>query len=372
MPTKMKTVKATCLCGDAQHFITLPETDFPLQADFCHCESCRRTIGTLDFPAAALPKSYTGPGPNVIEKLIAFPFSEHLIYYSCSRCGATVLETDGSGEWGVAPGTLEKADGIFQFKSHGFIADTIDGGSSDFFNEADGRELDRWSRKRGVGEQLPLFWQSPDRPIVKPAASDKLHAHCKCGGINFWIARPSERSALGQAGCPDVLLSHKDAPKPTEDSAWWIRCNGTKFLAGFCSCDSCRLASGMEWVQWAFIPTVDITLDSEGRVPFSLDFGTLKSYHSSEEATRYFCKSCGAMVFWDGVSRNGGVIDVAVGLLDAPEGARAESWLEWRTARLSYREDALPRARANTLALEDGMRVFGERKLGGVVHAVAS
>lgn len=69
----------------------------------------------------------------------------------------------------------------------------------------------------------------------------------------------------------------------------------------------------------------------------------MKSYRSSDKATRYFCGQCGANVFWIGDERPG-LLDVAVGLLDAAEGALARSWLEWRTGRISFKEDANGRA----------------------------
>lgn len=58
------------------------------------------------------------------------------------------------------------------------------------------------------------------------------------------------------------------------------------------------------------------------------------------------------------------LLDVAVGLLAAPEGARAESWLEWRTERVSFPEDTVGRARSLIEGLENGLRDFRERGYG--------
>lgn len=99
-------------------------------------------------------------------------------------------------------------------------------------------------------------------------------------------------------------------------------------MAGVCACDSCRLASGMEWVQWAFVLAASVFLDADGRDRLTRDFSILKHFRSSEEVSRYFCGICGAMVFWDGDFRPE-LIDIAVGLFHAPEGARAENWLQW-------------------------------------------
>ena len=259
--------------------------------------------------------------------------------------------------WDVACGTLEQADGVFEVQCHEFVADTLDGGFADFLPSIGDKKIERWPHHRGKGEKVPLYGSSPDRPQIEPKQTDKLHAHCKCGGVEFWIARPSERSERAFGSWPDVLIPyHSNQPRP-DRSAWWLRDNGTKFLGGVCSCNSCRLDTGMEWIQWAFVPTVDISLDTEENKPFSLDFGTMQHYRSSDGIIRHFCGVCGASVFYSADSREN-LVDVAVGVLDAPEGARAESWLEWTTQRLSYREDALPRAENLTLAIEKGLKEF--------------
>lgn len=98
-------------------------------------------------------------------------------------------------------------------------------------------------------------------------------------------------------------------------------------------------------------------------MPFSREAGTLKKYRSSAEATRFFCETCGATVFWDGDVRPG-LIDVAVGLMDAEEGARAETWLEWRTERISYREDSEGRAIELVEAVEKAIGAWGKEVQG--------
>lgn len=116
---------------------------------------------------------------------------------------------------------------------------------------------------------------------------------------------------------------------------------------------------GFEWIEWTFIPTSDISLDRDGKVPFSREFGTLKAFRSSDSATKRFCAKCGATVFWDGDVRPG-LIDVAVGLLHASEGARAESWLEWASERVSFKEDAEMRASSLVKSVETGLGDWGK------------
>ena len=164
------------------------------------------------------------------------------------------------------------------------------------------------------------------------------------------------------------MACSSDESAKNDDAAhetWWLRANKTKFLAGLCSCDSCRLASGMEITPWAFIPRIDISLDAEGKVPFEDTFGTLKTYNSSKGVMRSFCSVCGAIVFFADSERDKTtLLDVAAGLLSAPEGSRAESWLEWRTERLSFREDAVGRAGSLVEGIENGLREFREKGLG--------
>ncbi|TKA74223.1 hypothetical protein B0A55_06293 [Friedmanniomyces simplex] len=363
MANDTRAIKATCLCTAAAHEITLPASAFPFKAIFCHCSSDRHSTGSLCLGIAVLPPEYKAPGAW-LEKLQSTEFSKRITHYFCPTCGTMMLARlgggDGGARWDVCTGALEQIDGVVEVDCHEYIADTVDGGFSDFLQRVDGKQVGRWSGEPGQGEQLPLYWQSSSRPTIQPSPSDKLHAYCRCKGVEFWISRPSKRSAMGKAAWPDVLHPFDSpAPKP-KDAVWWLRAGGTKYLAGCCSCDSCRLATGQEWIEWAFVPAVDITLDEAGQVPFSREFGMLKHYRSSEVATRHFCGGCGATVFWDGDERPQ-LLDIAVGLLDAPEGARAESWLEWRTARLSYREDALPRAKGVTEGVEEGLRGYGKR-----------
>lgn len=266
--------------------------------------------------------------------------------------------------WFAATGALEQAEGIFELQGHFNLDDTKDGGVSDWMTQLSGKEVERRATTKD-SENLPIGWQSAaSREATKVDPANRYHAHCKCKGVGFWIARPSLRSTQASSPWPDVLVPYNSGPHHLpENETWWLRANKQRFLGGVCACNSCRLATGYEFVQWAFVPTVDITLDAEGRTPFSTDFGSLKRYRSSADATRYFCKDCGATIFYEGHERPA-LFDVAVGLIEAPEGARAESLLEWRTERLSFREDAILRAESLVKCLEAGMKAYNEHGAG--------
>jgi hypothetical protein len=394
MASDTKTIKATCLCGDAAHSITLPTDAFPLPTYFCTCNSCRHLTGTLFLSTAFLPPSYQ-PSSSLLDKLTSFKFSDRITQYFCKRCGSTMLchclpkssSMYSTGSWDVMTGTLEAFDSILDLRGYEYIHDTVDGGFSDFMPTVNNRPLDRWSHDINTSPQFPLHWRDPSIPKVPVNnTTTRLQAHCKCNNITFYISRPSLQSIHATRAWPDLLVpyhSPQSFDKPLEP--WHLRACNTKFLAGLCSCTSCRLASGQEITAWAFVPLVDISLDAEGKVPLGLASVTgtgtgaststsnsesgltskLQTYASSPNVTRSFCSVCGAIVFFalseaDQTAETV-IVDVAIGLLDAPEGARAENWLEWCTSRLSFREDAVGRADSLVEGVEAGLREFGKR-----------
>ena len=82
----------------------------------------------------------------------------------------------------------------------------------------------------------------------------------------------------------------------------------------------------------------------------------METYHSSPSVKRSFCSVCGANAIFHREGQD--IVKVAVGLLDAAEGARAETWLEWHPPKLYMLEDSVTRNKSLTLALEDGLREF--------------
>lgn len=88
--------------------------------------------------------------------------------------------------------------------------------------------------------------------------------------------------------------------------------------------------------------------------------GSLKSYKSSEEVLRTFCGTCGATVFYSCTDRPG-IVDVAVGILRAPEGVMAENWALWRR-RISSQDDGLKYDPDFSRALIEGLKVWGSKK----------
>lgn len=266
----------------------------------------------------------------------------------------------------------------------------------------------------GLGPWLPIAEmkgrsQNPGTGTSQKSAYDSVPASCGCGNVKLLIQRPQELLSLvgkSQNGIQlpyspysDLMCPYKTTPKDKldnpSDEKWYLRRTGeeSRYLAGTCACKSCRLITGYEIQTWAFIPRVAITIstssgpgnpgsssgtpvkqstqNTEPYIP--LDFEVLKnlpagqnpfrSYESSPGVFREFCHGCGATVFWHSKVRPD-LIDVSVGLLQAREGARAESLLEWWRDRCSFAEDAgLDRkgwvkdwAEALIQGLEEGMK----------------
>lgn len=359
MATNTTTIKARCLCGNFTTDIPVGTKSLPLSAWMCHCDTCRRSSGTLCTTYLLPDNPSFQPDPSLLGRLKGYKSSENITRYFCPTCGCHVLWNGPEQDtWDIPTGCLEKIDDVIQFKGHIYVKDTVDGGSADFITQHAGNPLSI----HGTGsdsQELAPGWRNTSEPQSVDQHA-RLHAHCACSGISFYIARPSTTSSDTAAPHPDVLVpSDSGPPNSHENETWWLRAYKNKFLGGMCVCDSCRLVTGFEFVQWAFVPTSDITLDPAGKIPFSRSFGSLASYRSSDKATRHFCKDCGATVFWDGDIRPG-LIDVAVGLLDAPEGSRAESWLEWATEKVSFREDAEHRSKSLLEAAERGLGEWGK------------
>ena len=241
---------------------------------------------------------------------------------------------------------------MVRLERHIFVGDTKDGGMSGWVGGVEAWEgYEEVSRRLGDGE-----WMEGLKGSVE--GERELQAYCHCRGVRFKITRPDESSAKLTAPRGDIV-----GPPTTEhgsskdDEAWWLRENGTKYLGGTCACNECRLASGFDIQTWAFVPKANIQqLDGK---PLDFSAGTLKRYDSSEGVYREFCGKCGATVFWHSNSRPD-LIDVSVGLLDAEEGARAESWLEWETGRVSFQEEAQNKDLISRLGA--GLKRWGETK----------
>ncbi|KAJ9660794.1 hypothetical protein H2198_002333 [Neophaeococcomyces mojaviensis] len=168
-----------------------------------------------------------------------------------------------------------------------FIGDTGDLGQSIWLKPL-GRAFTAGSESKAVD----FGWQNPPTPTLDRPPDTRLRASCHCSGVQFEIVPPSD---------------------------------GKRYTARLDTCSSCRRSAGFEIMAWASVPLTKIQMPDG--TPLNLSSGTLKEYVSSHGHRRYFCSVCGAKVFIR--KDNESCVEVAVGILKAEEGARAEKWLDW-------------------------------------------
>jgi hypothetical protein len=106
-----------------------------------------------------------------------------------------------------------------------------------------------------------------------------------------------------------------------------------------------------------FVPVDHIT----PALPSNLLVGSSKAYRSTEDVVRTFCGTCGATVFYWCKERPE-IVDVATGLLRAPEGVMAEKWAVWRSGRLAWPENGLRYHEGFARALMEGMKAWGKER----------
>ncbi|KAI0395204.1 hypothetical protein F5Y17DRAFT_221526 [Xylariaceae sp. FL0594] len=392
----LTTLDISCHCGAAKQTVRLRGVQPPgmIDIDLCHCAACRHSTGLLC--ASYVEIENPGLREEVFGEYVSDDGEEMGVgRLFCRMCGCHVFRrvrcSFGFGEdvWGVATGTIigEVQGGDTKVQGWGLrlrlrlkhveMASTKDGGLGLFVPE-----FGHVEKKEGISA-VPNLRDS----MKKEEEEEVLNAHCQCGNVRFHITRPDDEASMRpRSNFPDLMVPyHSGDPeeiKNPKDETWWVRPRlssrqeqeeeeeeekgdgggfGRRYLAGTCACRSCRLTSGFEIQTWAFVPRGHIFFhrvesDEEGgeetrtkksrRVIIPLDFSTLPSgILSSYESTRgssvrrEFCPRCGATVFWrDGYRPD--LLDVSVGLLDAEEGARAQTWLDWWTERVSFAEDA--------------------------------
>lgn len=332
------TLKFHCHCNLASYTLSVPSSSLPLGSAICHCSSCRHVTGQLAGSFVALP-------PQVeldVSHLTRYASSEWYTRYFCPRCGADVANYAG-GKWRLCTGLLDKevfAKGWLERKQI-FVEGAGDGGMSVWLPGLD--------KMTGGAEGMPpekgtYFVPRETNGSSKGArGEEKVSASCHCRGVQFTLTHPED---------DDLSLGLY-----TDGGKWWLRDSGRHYAAVFDACESCRLTTGFELVTWAHVPRANIRM-MDGS-PFQLEAGTLMHYDSSPGIQRDFCARCGATVFFRKDSRKPEVWDVAVGLLQAESGARAEEWLTW-DAEVSLGEEAVDRGLVRML--EDGLKSWKERK----------
>jgi len=239
----------------------------------------------------------------------------------------------------VFTGVLPNLDvELVRLEEHGFVGDTGDGGASVWMRgvNTDGEKAKRFKLRSG-GEELGDDEPKPEDLTgwEKEAGGEEVPVWCHCKGVQFVLKRGD----------------YKD--KDTKDLPWFVDPGNRKLLAGFDGCDSCRLSFGVDVNNWLFADAKFIHYSAE-RGGGSIEnmkvlreavdksderVGTLAYYQSSPGVDRYFCGTCSATIFYATDSRPE-ILDVALGVLDAEDGARAEGFLSWGFGGIGHDQDA--------------------------------
>lgn len=350
----------SCLCRKVTLSVQLDAAADHSRLQLCHCINCRTTTGLLS--AAYYPLQGE---PTTLDELQIYQESPHVSRFFCRTCGAHIFARVGSnGRYLVAAGVLVASDTpTVKEIEHWQTDDTGDGGLSTF--------LPGWPSTQRCA--LYLGYETDSKEVADQTSSNtkqhaanylrasldpqgNLRAQCHCKGIEFYITPPDASSFQAWSPWPDLLVPyHSKSSENPDDIKWWLRDGNTKYLAGTCTCTSCRLGSGFPIQTWAFVPRSNLL--NADRSPLSFDRGTMQRYQSSPGVYREFCNRCGANIFWHNTGRPT-IVDVSVGLLQG-KGARAENWLEWATGRVSFIELAVQKDLAGLL--EAGLKEY-ERK----------
>ncbi|KAK2050081.1 hypothetical protein LZ31DRAFT_537898 [Colletotrichum somersetense] len=336
------TIKTRCLCKAYTFAASVAKSALPLKAVCCHCTSCRSLTGSLYSSCAQWPN----PSED-LSGLKKYSYSKHTDVFSCGTCSTKLfcrVSTTGPGTY-VVTGALENAPGLVRYSAHLFVGDTIDGGASRWLPRFEhGEPVPRWNQARGSRE-LPPDWPIsmaipvPRHPLKASPAVTPLHCHCK--GVRLLL-----RSAV-----------HLEADPALDSTSTCIDTETLKFKASLDSCDSCRITYGSDVSAWTFAPLTHIDFDygdepasglsgfpktvaalkqaisSAGKKDFRL--GTLEVFNSSPDVERYFCSTCFANVFY-AVRDRENMVNIAIGLLDHPDGARAEGLLAWSYGKVGW------------------------------------
>lgn len=339
-------VEAKCYCGGFHVIFDVPNTALPLEAYLCHCSICRWGTGApctfhCGMPETVRPRFIS---PSKEESLSYYPVEgKGYGFKFCSTCGCHVAAIGvDDGSWTPSSSIFSRADPkIVQVKMQVFGKSTGDGGLSVMLDEINGKKLPSWN----PSEDEPNSKVAVSKPEVGASGQELLRAQCHCAGVSFGIRRPSAEQ-LRTKRLKDNFIS------PVDERKW---------RGVYDPCDDCRLVSGGNFIGWTFVPFEA----TEPRVPENLELGTIKTFKSSTDVLRAFCGVCGATVFYYNQGDENGerVIDVATGILRAPEGSMAEGWLTWRS-RLSHADDGLKYNEGLTKSLMDGLDRWSMMKYG--------
>lgn len=307
-----KTLEAKCFCGAVHFTIDAPLSRLPFRAHLCHCSLCRYATGApcvFHTPLREIKPNFIAPSsPANMTSYVGEGFG--CLSDFCSTCGCHIAMIE-NGNWVVSTSIFtDHSPEVFQINRHIFSKSAKDGGIAQFATRVGDREMIDWNPP----PEDPRSAVVQSQPEVDADGQERLRAKCHCGGVSFTVGRPT------QEVIDDEFAGQFVSPL-----------DKTKWLATLDACDDCRLTTGTHMIGWTFLPlsACDPPIKSD------LKIGTSKTFVSSAGVLRSFCGTCGASVFFSCDERRPDgkrqVVDLATGVLRAPEGPMAENWLEWRS-----------------------------------------
>ncbi|KAK4040181.1 hypothetical protein C8A01DRAFT_15903 [Parachaetomium inaequale] len=384
------TLKAQCLCRAHSFTTSVPVSALPLKGSSCHCTSCRHVTGALRASDAVWP----GPSGDILSAAAAaengtgtvplkrYPHSPRVNVLFCGRCGSGLFFEEGweqgaaaglgsrpgEAKYLVFTGALSVDVGGEAWRGglpplvrgdHIFVGDTVDGGAVGWLRgvNGDGEPARVWLGRRDKSEEVPpgVAWPAvgslPAYGVdLKAAEGNKgdVPIRCHCRGIDLVL----------RAG--EAQREFEEMQRKGEELPWFVDPVTHKGMGSLDACDSCRIAAGSEVYNWTFALLRHISFAGADPQGFPEDtahlraatsakegeardprFGTIAFYASSPDVQRYFCGRCSATLFY-AVDERPDIVDVAVGLLDSPDGARAESAISWSFGgEMSWRRDMI-------------------------------
>jgi hypothetical protein len=337
----------TCLCGSIREPGTLlTSQSLPIKNYICHCNTCRRTTGSLGAWYLDLEGS---PSEKSLNNATAFKTSEKYTRFFCKECGCNAfVRSERDGRWSACAGIVEteQTEGMIGQRSaeknvskvlfHEYVGDAKDGGIAPFLTKLGDRDVPCYNTEPGEkgaevlkeSELQHLRETSLHQPAVaRRDRGEALEVSCHCGACQLRIAPPSYG---------------------VSSEGWYVpKSDRNKYYARICCCRSCRLTLGFTLQPWAYIPPSQIhTVNGEPMVfgPKAKDtvqVEKLGHFQSSEYVLRSFCTVCGATMYYQSFERPY-IIDVSVGVLRSTFcNVMAGEWLEWGRELVSKRNEAV-------------------------------
>lgn len=397
---------AECLCKQHHFTATVPSTSLPISATTCHCNSCRRVTGALYSIDAPWPGDFEAIRQS---RLHWYDFSANLKILFCGTCSAPLFwespTRDAHGlETGrtftVFVGALANNEGaapmqqalLLEVGCHMFVGDTRDGGASLWMRRMNGEQrppVPRFAQAKSDNEQqLAWDWPGGTEAATHPGQQqqDEVPVRCHCGGVDLVFLRREAEEDLRAL--------------PADELPHFVDPDSRKYVVVSDACNSCRVSFGADFSHQAFVwlrhlsfaarqqqnEAAAPTEDPSRAFPQTFDdlyaavqegdddnnnnnnkdarMGTLAVYGSSEGVKRYFCSRCSACVLYVDEDRPTPVVDLAIGLVRAHEGARAERSFAWRLeARVPHGEDVADGWRGAWLrAVEAGVETYRDER----------